>query len=1023
MNASGTISRKTLQPSLVDPQIGIGGNGKRSGSPDRSAVIAARRWEGRASWAAGMGMDTGPGIGTGTETSEPTTYSNLNTRFGQRRASQPLLSFADYDQTGQPAPDGNNNLPPLSPSQSPFAFHKHDFKFGGPSSASYPVSPNQTHSQTHSPSCSPTSYGGPRGEAAGPTDAQAEADEAEQQRIAFIQMTYGGIRRPSHISLSSQSHPFSSASAKGSKQDSPGIYDSNGVEVLMGNEGFRRGSLGFPTYGGLGATDAPLGSVTGEEKPDCRRGSIPVAIPNSSVDDAERKDRHPRSKGAMSSTMVSMEESDEDQEEEHLSDERQPAPYRVPLNRPLPPLLPLSDPGPRLLQSTLTLHRASHMLQAKNLSSEPLPHPLPPSLHPPAPVDVSDFDIDFILSGYADAVAVVPSVSASYTAGMDAPSKGCKSSKYQMQLGLVGAEEDSFATFVGAHDENYDATRGEWTFRALRNQEKQTPLGLAAKTKALLSGHSGECLQWGSPAVGIYVIRQSGEVQSVSSGRVWKVRKRGGRGFELQDVTTTEDAAGGSRDGEAKIIILAAKSVHNDFGGVKIGVERSTQPPPPSLQPPPQPSTLFDTDDRDLASSPKMSAFLNVVRPFVGGDSTRRGVTTVEQLESKSPHDTSPITDDGFPGPYGAAFDHQPLIERRKSRSQDASQNTKRKDKESIGDKIKRSFRSGIKSSEKQQRKEYERERNQSQSWSGVTIQHPLREKSSGSHQETWLGGAANQVHHPQMTWNDHSHQSSGGLSSGKNRVTMSRKNDSYQDQSMAAVNQLKGETGSLARKEGKAWRSVPEEAVAMVVPLDAQSESNKKHCLLVWFVPFKSENQPVRPPTPRSLTSNMSLRRQKSRDKSRAAVQGEHPKHVGEMANLQPTLMQPLPFRSFRIVARVVNPEDLRSGQSSKMSWNQDQEDDQPNQAEQGDAEEDESPSSPVERSVVVAVCHSRRQGVEFVLEGWDRLGFCDGCHPTNEDERNYAEWHGDGLSDQGRFIMDVVWAACVAIMGLQGL
>jgi hypothetical protein len=68
----------------------------------------------------------------------------------------------------------------------------------------------------------------------------------------------------------------------------------------------------------------------------------------------------------------------------------------------------------------------------------------------------------------------------------------------------------------------------------------------------------------------------------------------------------------------------------------------------------------------------------------------------------------------------------------------------------------------------------------------------------------------------------------------------------------------------------------------------------------------------------------------------------------------------------------------------------------------------------------IIVAVCHSRSQGVEFVLEGLDRLGLCSGQSawgPTG-----YEEWRGSGLSDDGWEILDALWAASVGIMGLQG-
>lgn len=68
-----------------------------------------------------------------------------------------------------------------------------------------------------------------------------------------------------------------------------------------------------------------------------------------------------------------------------------------------------------------------------------------------------------------------------------------------------------------------------------------------------------------------------------------------------------------------------------------------------------------------------------------------------------------------------------------------------------------------------------------------------------------------------------------------------------------------------------------------------------------------------------------------------------------------------------------------------------------------------------------VIAVCHSRSQGVEFVLEGLDRLGLCKGesaWGPTG-----YEEWRGTGLSEHGRKMLDLLWAGCTGVMGLIGV
>ena len=65
-----------------------------------------------------------------------------------------------------------------------------------------------------------------------------------------------------------------------------------------------------------------------------------------------------------------------------------------------------------------------------------------------------------------------------------------------------------------------------------------------------------------------------------------------------------------------------------------------------------------------------------------------------------------------------------------------------------------------------------------------------------------------------------------------------------------------------------------------------------------------------------------------------------------------------------------------------------------------------------------MIAVCHARDQGVEFVLEGLDRLGLCAGDSawgPTG-----YEEWRGTGLSKNGRELLDALWAGCIAVLGI---
>jgi hypothetical protein len=135
--------------------------------------------------------------------------------------------------------------------------------------------------------------------------------------------------------------------------------------------------------------------------------------------------------------------------------------------------------------------------------------------------------------------------------------------------------------------------------------------------------------------------------------------------------------------------------------------------------------------------------------------------------------------------------------------------------------------------------------------------------------------------------------------------------------------------------------------------------------------------------------------------------------------------VLHPLPFRSFRLVARVVNIADLQS-EPTTPSWSNvgaGALDSRSIDAWASASGNDVESSVPAGRNfpTVIAVCHSRSQGVEFVLEGLDRLGLCEGQSawgPTG-----YEEWRGSGLSEKGRAVLDLLWAGCTGVMGLSSV
>lgn len=289
--------------------------------------------------------------------------------------------------------------------------------------------------------------------------------------------------------------------------------------------------------------------------------------------------------------------------------------------------------------------------------------------------------------------------------------------------------------------------------------------------------------------------------------------------------------------------------------------------------------------------------------------------------------------------------------------------------------------------------------------------------------------------------------------------------------------------------RQGKAWKGVPDEAIAMIVPVEdddaLHARPSTRQSLLVWFVPFNSETED-RPHTSASSASSRHsgepavasnatagkgvesgslpkfqklLRRRASKDKvvfkrdkdgSAGSTNSSVPLPSAGIDAQISCASHPLPFRSFRVVARVVDTEDLRpenetsssssfspfppsrstSGARAPSSLGSGQSPTQLNPSLPSTDENDMSSLSTAPTSTilagrtfptVIAVCHSRSQGVEFVLEGLDRLGFCYGesaWGPTG-----YEEWRGSGLSENGRYLLDLLWAGCAGIMGLAAI
>lgn len=714
----------------------------------------------------------------------------------------------------------------------------------------------------------------------------------------------------------------------------------------------------------------------------------------------------------------------------HRSDPTQPA--RPLLNRPLPPLMPLSDPGPRLLPSTLALHRASHLLSSRNLESEPLPHPLPASLHPPASVSVSDLDIDFILSGAYDPPPIDESKRNIMT-GNTALSRYAMQNRPGVQLGPGGTDEDSFAKFVGAFDEEYDSRRGDWTFRA-------RPEGRTAD-------HS----EWESPGAGRYTISNKCEVVSQRTGKGWRVKKVGAREFELDRIPEEPGASSStsslSSDRAATYrrnhLVLASKRMHADLGGLKI-VSRSG-------------SIATVTGGRQPQDA-------RVEMPG-SGSSTGAGTprTGADPSTPTEAHRATRSQDEGS-RPMGGAAQAIKGLQAKIQQVGSTKDKDKKKDRASFGDKLKRTWLATVKpgnlgtSTEKAaRREERERERGQSRSWSG---------ESSQSNWSTSSSGASNR------------NRSSTTEGAGSTVV-----GTPYEQPS--ALGSLPEERSLASLLPGKAWETVPDDAMAMVIPLrdvnstrpttaTLRTETSgqasffndiSSRVLLVYFVPFLSSAEPSLSPVPRlqnerrtseterRTSATQRLLKRGSKDKVQSSQLSPPLEKVNtkDSGPPSPSALHPLPFRSFRIVSKVVRPRDLRSGPVNEPVGEEEEDqvpssesDDTVKQRERAEARDELTEISPFATSppprvrgsdatiiadkkragsefpIIIAVCHSRAQGVEFVLEGLDRLGLCAGQSawgPTG-----YEEWRGSGLSGDGWEILDTLWAACVGIMGLQG-
>ncbi|ORX39999.1 hypothetical protein BD324DRAFT_249275 [Kockovaella imperatae] len=1058
-----------------------------------------------------------------------------------RRGSMPQLDFDGWNRskTFNPVlipPRGsvdNDDAPPkLSPS-----LPTEGFKFGS-------IGPSPTNVNVDLPPSRPVSVVSTRSQKENlDVFQQAEVAEAERQRKLFYDATYGedGRRARQRLSIGS-AHGISSQMGKSSSANAAGSIHLRRASLVLWEKmqaANRAMEMRSDIGPGIVTYLAPDSSSSQVDLPDGRRGSLPVDIPGGMI----------RRASQLSASPGEGQFDDMEEEEPDLENMSRRNTLRAPV-RPLPPLLPLSDPGPRLLPSTLALHRANHLLTSRNLQAEPLPHPLPPSLHPPAPVDIAEFDIDFILAGSSAQMGADIGEKAKKDVSADFKRSGPKAPP---TLDLARGEgDDTFAKFVGEFDDEYGGRRGRWTFRAVPGAHSSSALQRSGSAQSSASGSSDhDPLEsslrsvWDCDGAGKYELYASGEIRSNQTSSVWQVRKAGPREYELTRPSTHPLAQ----------YVLTSRSAHCDEGGLKQSHVRS----PRQIQKKLSDVAEYDEfrrksrmDSSDSTTTPKAS-FISASLPLSVG--TLAGFGSPKKKRSINDEKTE-VT-----GSTPAS------VPRRSTSRERRPSESREKGSKSIGGKIRRAIKATVSSvgndERKAQRDEKEREKKQSASWSpgrhrpagpihSHSHSHSHPATGASSHSATGIPGSSRST--PLRTVADISPMTSPlagmAFSVGQHRQTVpdletlagtsptSSNRESHSAHSHSGLSAstspafesltLDDVRGSHAM--GQAWTSVPDEAVAMVIPVETKPYENQpsharagaRSALLVWYVPFNSENEDVtRPTTANSSLSSHSnhasettpradksesghtktttsipkfqklLKRRTSRDQSAFRKEKDKDKDAwpgtlepdGKPSHSHPAdTLHPLPFKSYRVVARVIDLDELRSRSDVLSSTDHSSfstrstHSSLPSPLESTD--HSPFPTTPFSKAslvlhvdpatlspgstapsgffgitapppsvmppkstassgivsdplggalsmlegrnfpTVLAVCHSRSSGVEFVLEGLDRLGLCHG--PSAWGPTGYEEWRGVGLSESGREMLDLLWAGCVCVMGL---
>jgi hypothetical protein len=250
-------------------------------------------------------------------------------------------------------------------------------------------------------------------------------------------------------------------------------------------------------------------------------------------------------------------------------------------------------------------------------------------------VDVTEFDIDFILAGSRAQLGGKRTTNAAID---DIAPFAMPTTATTLKLGAD--EEDSFAKFVGKFDDEYGGRRGEWTFRA---KTPYTGTGDGKHPRSV----------WESPGAGSYDVYADGEVKSEMTGTKWRTSRKGICEYELEYIAGLQHSSPALRRRIGEKVTLTTKYSHGEAGGKKSPLAPAMAASRTSLEPPrPFVNRLrvsiseatramrLDSSDSGTTATAKMSSSLptwtNVLGPAPSSASASHATTPSSTTTSSS---------------------------------------------------------------------------------------------------------------------------------------------------------------------------------------------------------------------------------------------------------------------------------------------------------------------------------------------------------------------------------------------------